>query len=213
MLKDKKQLAILGVVLLAITGAVIYRVRSPKPPAQIPTINVSDVRTAAVSTFASGLTSTADAKPSGMPSPTEFSITPTNATGTISPTPSCYNLHFVRDVTIPDNTAETPAQVFTKTWLVENNGTCDWQAGFKVVLIGGLAMGGSPFTLVQSVRPGGQIQISIKMAAPTDQKGIVQGTWRMSDDTGTNFGEAMWVTIVVGNETGTPSPIGTTATP
>jgi hypothetical protein len=51
------------------------------------------------------------------------------------------------------------------------------------------------------------------MAAPTDQSGIVQGTWRMSDDKGIQFGEAMWVTIVVGNGTGTPPTVKATATP
>lgn len=105
----------------------------------------------------------------------------------------------------------TPAQVFTKTWLVENSGTCAWQSGFRVVLVGGVAMGGSPFTLIQGVNPGGRIQVSIKMAAPTNQIGIVQGTWRMSDENGTLFGDAMWVTIVVGNATGTPPTAEATA--
>ena len=49
----------------------------------------------------------------------------------------------------------TPAEVFTKTWLVENSGTCPWKPGFQVVLIGGLAMGGSPFRVAQTVGPGG----------------------------------------------------------
>jgi hypothetical protein len=51
------------------------------------------------------------------------------------------------------------------------------------------------------------------MAAPTNQTGIVQGTWRMSDDNGGLFGDALTVVIVVGSGTGAPPTIPATATP
>jgi next-to-BRCA1 protein 1 len=125
-------------------------------------------------------------------------------------------LRFIRDVTIPDNTEMTPAQVFTKTWLVENSGTCPWKPGFQVILIGGLALGGSPFKVSQTVGPGGSIQVSIKMVAPTNASGVVQGTWKMADETGAAFGDYLSAVIVVQAPTlrAAPSPtVASTPTP
>src|SRR5512143_4176374 len=128
--------------------------------------------------------------------------TETASTASISPTPSCYRLKYLQDVSIPDNTIMTPAQVFTKTWQVQNTGLCAWRTGFKLVLIGGDAMGGSPYVLPATANPGAKVELSVKMVAPTNQTGIVQGTWRMSDENGNLFGDALTVVIVVGGGTG-----------
>jgi hypothetical protein len=213
MLRNKTQLAILVVLILALAMVVMLSIRSSNQPAQAPTFTISDIQTGAVATFAFNLTGTAQLQPT--PSQTNTALNTATSVGTqdLSGTPGCYGLHYVMDVNIPDNTVMTPAQVFTKTWLVENSGTCDWQPGFKVVLIGGLAMGGSPYTLAQSVKPGGRIQVSIKMATPTNQTGIVQGTWKMSDAAQKEFGDYMSVVIVVGNATGTPPTSTATSAP
>ena len=215
MLRDRTRLAILAVLLLALIVPVALSVRGREKPAATPTIDLGAVRTQAVGTFAGGLTSTARALPSSTATNTPPAETPTAATGTdaLSATPSCYRMQYVRDVTIPDNTPMTPAQVFTKTWQVQNSGTCAWRAGFKLVLIGGDAMGGSPFIVQSTVNPGARIEASIKMVAPPNQTGIVQGTWRMSDDIGTLFGDAVTVVIVVGNGTAPAPTSPVTATP
>ncbi len=221
---DKRlNLALIGLAVLAV-GVIIGLSIPPAPvpqPIPLPTQNLDAVRTEAVGTFAADMTATASVMPSPTvaetetPAETPVDVTASTGTEGPSPTPACLGLRYVRDVTIPDNTPMTPAQVFTKSWLVENSGTCPWEPGFQVVLIGGLAMGGSPFQLTQQVGPGGRIQISIKMVAPTDQTGIVQGTWKMADATGTTFGDFMSVVIVVGKGTpATPAPIPSiTATP
>ncbi len=205
--------ALILIVVLSLRPAV----QATLPPTPAATQDLDPVRTEAVETFAAGLTATSAAAPTMTPTDTQAatetgatveatstSLTP--ATAGPSPTAECLGLHFVRDVSIPDNTVMTPASVFTKSWLVENSGTCPWQAGFQVVLIGGIAMGGSPFQLAQDVGPGGRIQVSIKMVAPTNQTGIVQGTWKMADSTGKTFGDYMSVVIVVGTGTGQPLP-------
>jgi Ig-like domain-containing protein len=206
-------------LVVALILTVVHSVRGRERPPATPTIDLGAVRTEAVGTFASNLTSTAQALPTSTATNTPPAVTPTAATGTgaLSPTPSCYRMQFVRDVTIPDNTPMTPAQVFTKTWQVQNSGTCPWRVGFKLVLIGGDAMGGSPFIVQSTVNPGARIEASIKMVAPPNQTGIVQGTWRMSDDIGTLFGDALTVVIVVGNGTAPASATapasGVTPTP
>ncbi len=214
MLNNKTRLAIVAVLLLALVMIFLLNLRGRPQAAPIPTVNLNRVKTEAVATFVSELTATAQALPTSTTTSTPPPTSTQAGTDAVSPTPSCYRLLFVKDVTIPDNTPMTPAQVFTKTWLVENSGICAWRPGFKLVLIGGVAMGGSPFTLVQTTNPGDRIEISIKMVAPTDQTGITQGTWRMSDENGTFFGEALTVVIDLGGtSTGTPSTPEATATP
>jgi hypothetical protein len=197
--EDKSRLAILVVATIALLLVISLLVQDAGSRQTAPTKDLGAVRTEAVVEFARGLTGTAEAHPS--------------ATATGSTTPVCLGLHFVKDVTIPDNTDMKPAQVFTKTWQVQNSGTCAWKPGFQVVLTGGVAMGGSPFKVAQTVGPGGTIQVSIKMAAPTDVKGVSQGTWKMADNNGQPFGDYFSVVIVVGSGTPSPTAPRSTSTP
>lgn len=214
MLQNKTSLAIIAVSMLAVLITVLFSVRAVKQNIQLPTVSVNQIASEAVATFASGLTSTTEAMPTYTSTSTPLSTSTLVGTDLNSPTPSCYRLKYVRDVTIPDNTSMTPAQVFTKTWLVENSGLCAWRTGFKLILIGGDAMGGSPFNLAQTANPGDRIEISVKMAAPTNQTGSAQGTWRMTDDNGILFGDALTVVINLGGtNTGTPQSTIATTTP
>ncbi len=214
MWQQNSRIVLIGVVVLALMLTIIFGVLASRqsPPPSPTAVDIAQVQTQAVRAFASGLTGTAAAIPTGTPTgtlepPTETpvaQIVGTESTSSVSPTPSCYKLKYVKDVTIPDYTVMTPAQVFTKTWQVQNTGTCAWQPGFQVVLVGGVAMGGSPFKLAASVNPGSLMDISIKMAAPTNQTGLVQGTWRMVDANGNQFGNVMTVNIVIPGGTGAP---------
>jgi len=213
MLQNKTRLAIVAVLLLAVLITVLFSIRAVRQTTPIPTISVSLVQTEAVATFAAGLTSTAAAMPTssatGTPLPTSTFI----ETEAISPTPSCYRMKFITDITIQDNTPLSPADVFTKTWRVENNGLCAWRPGFKLVLVGGDAMGGSPLILSQAINPGERTEISVKMAAPTDQTGAITGAWRMTDDNSTFFGDTLTVVITIGGSGTSTSPtlVATTA--
>jgi Ig-like domain from next to BRCA1 gene len=192
--------------------------------AATPTISVADVQTMAVSTFASGLTQTAEAMPTNTPTITSTAAntvvatfaslnangTPETAVG--DPTASCYGLVFKSDVTIPDDTNMTPGQQFTKTWLVQNTGSCAWQPGFKWSLVAGNPMGGSTVTLTQAVSPGAQYQVSVPMVAP-NTAGESTGTWKMADTNGTFFGEAPWVKVKVTNAVTTVTASTPSVTP
>jgi hypothetical protein len=216
MAQDRTRLAVMAGLLLTLVLALIFSWNSQHDSLPAPTIDVGDIQTRAVMSFAQGLTGTAMALPTSTGTNTlepTSSAASTQSTDSVSPTPSCYRLKFDRDVSIPDNTPMTPAQVFTKTWQVENTGICAWRQGFKLVLIGGLAMGGSPFIVASTVNPGARLEISIKMAAPTDQTGIVEGTWRMSDENGILFGDALTVVIVVSGTTEPAPTAGATTTP
>ncbi|HEY2982333.1 MAG TPA: NBR1-Ig-like domain-containing protein [Anaerolineales bacterium] len=186
-----------------------------------PTISVEQIQTQAVQTFASGLTATALANPTAtstpMPTATRFATlalgTPFGSTAPPAGAAitSCNKLVYVRDVSIPDNTPMTPGQIFTKTWEVQNNGSCPWAPGFKFALVGGDAMGGQTVVISQAVATGSATQLSVPMTAPTDKTGVISATWRMSDAAGLYFGDALTVVIVIGGATGT-TPAAATAT-
>lgn len=216
----------LGAILIASCGG-------GNVPEATPSMSVEQIQTYAVATFSSALTLTAIAAPSNTPIPTLTPITPlaplaTTAAGTplvpgataAAPvggvaTTSCYGLTFVSDVSIPDNTQMDPGETFTKTWKVQNSGSCAWDAGFKFQSTGGNAMGASPFTLPTSVAPGATSDISVAMTAPSTP-GTVRGNWRMSNASGQFFGDEVFVQILVGGAaaaTNTSGAAAATATP
>ena len=204
-------IAVLVFVVAAFSIAIIALPGDRAPT--VPTIDSAGIQTRAVGTFIAELTETALAFPTRTPTRAPIRTATSTEGSAGSETPTCLGLHFIRDVSIPDNTEMTPAEVFTKTWLVENSGACPWKPGFQVVLIGGLAMGASPFEVARTVGPGGSIQVSMKMVAPTNQTGVVQGTWKMADASGVQFGDFLSVVIVVDAPARTTTPSQPTATP
>ena len=94
-------------VLITILFSCGTNAEDPADPA-----DVNIVRTEAVATFASSLTETLVAVPSTSPTLTvEPTFTPEEGTATLESTPTanpCYNLFYIEDVTIPDNTQMKP---------------------------------------------------------------------------------------------------------
>ena len=192
-----------------------------------PTVDANLVQTQAIGTFSAALTQTALAAPTQTPASTSTAL-PTFAPATtsaaitlpavtqqsaaISPTASCYQLRYVNDVSIPDNTQMAPGQSFTKTWRVRNAGSCAWEAGFKFAFVGGEQMSGAIYTLPSSVAVNAEIDISVAMIAPA-KTGTLRGNWRMQTAAGQFFGDEVFVQIVVGGATLTPTKGAPTATP
>jgi hypothetical protein len=191
------------------------------------TFTADEIQTIAIETFSAVLTQTALAAPTETPFPTltasaTFEPFATSGGGVIplvSATTSgggntCYRMTFANDVSIPDNTAMTPGQNFTKTWKVLNSGTCAWDAGFKFAFTGGEQMSGVTYTFASPVAPNGITEISVAMIAPT-KTGTLRGNWRMQTAGGQFFGDEVYVQIVVGGSatTGTATTSsGPTAT-
>ena len=208
--------------------SVLFLTSCGATPAELtPTLSPDEIRTQAVGTFSAALTQTELVSPSDTPVPT---VTPAptfpplaTSTGgtpfvsgpTVAPTTGCYGLAFVSDVTIPDNTAVTVGQTFTKTWKVRNAGSC---AGFKFSFVSGDAMGSTTQTLAAPVAAGAEFNISVPMTAP-NKSGAVQGYWRMSTAAGQFFGDQVYVLVNIGgtgaSATSTTSlgPTSTTAPP
>ena len=64
------------------------------------------------------------------------------------------------DVTIPDDTKLAPGQTFTKTWRLQNSGTCTWTTAYSMALFSGEAMGApASVPMPKSVAPGETVDI------------------------------------------------------
>ncbi|PWB77852.1 MAG: hypothetical protein C3F07_00635 [Anaerolineales bacterium] len=131
------------------------------------------------------------------------SITPTGTIYTPTTNPStlangCNNLLLLRDETIPAGTEMKPGEKFTKTWKVANNGTCDWLLQYRIVFVGGEAMGGEDpgGRLGKVIEPGKWTQISIVLTAPS-KGGSYTGYWRLATGSGDAFGSTLGTSIVV----------------
>lgn len=175
-------------------------------------IDVDAIRTEAVKTHIASLTEVLVVLPS--PSPTltaEPSATPTlDVTATLE-TPAvanpCYKLLYLEDRSIPDGTNLKANEVFTKTWYVQNNGGCAWAPGFTFVNVGGDPMEGEPIVLTEPIPAGAKREISIELVVPSGQNGLIQSSWRMTDENGLFFGDTLSVNITVG-DAATPTATG-----
>ncbi|MGV8050653.1 MAG: NBR1-Ig-like domain-containing protein [Anaerolineaceae bacterium] len=140
------------------------------------------------------------------PTPT---IHPTNTpTATLVPTQSTCTMSatLLQDVTIPAGTIMRAGESFTKTWKIENSGTCRWE-DYRLVFISGSLLGGTSPTSVPLVEAGAAIELSLNLLAPK-VGGTFSGIWRVQSANGTLFGPELTYQIRI------PYPTSTaTATP
>jgi hypothetical protein len=113
---------------------------------------------------------------------------------------TCHNSVFVSDVTIPDDTVIKPGVNFTKTWRIQNSGTCAWDDGFQLVFVSGeRALDPTNFQIDESsefVDSGETTDMSVELTAPLAE-GTYTANYRMQTDTGVFFGETIYVRIKV----------------
>ncbi len=130
---------------------------------------------------------------------------------------ACDSFNFVADVTVPDKTAMTPGQAFTKIWRIVNNGTCTWNQSYSFVFVSGDQMSAPAMVQVPTiVAPGGTVDIAVDMRAP-NINGEITSNWMMRNASGAVFGtnassNPIWAKIVVSGASGGNVP-GATAVP
>lgn len=150
------------------------------------------VFTAAAQTAAVQLTQVAENRPqtqTPVPTATKPALPSTLlAEGTITPTEdNCDKAKFVTDVTVPDGTAFSPNEAFTKTWRLRNIGTCTWTSDYALVFVNGEKMGGaSPQLLMGSVSPGDTVDISMNLTAPASDGDYVSN-WQIRNSSNVLF--------------------------
>lgn len=149
--------------------------------------SISEAYTAAVLTLtaqASPATTTATIFPTATctptlwASPTAIPGTPTeqNASYSYSTANGCYNAAYVSDVSIPDGTVLAPGESYTKTWKLQNTGSCAWDEDFVLAFETGIEMDGEDTTIDESVAAGVTDSISVTLLAP-ETEGSYTGYW------------------------------------
>jgi hypothetical protein len=96
------------------------------------------------------------------------------------------------DVTVPDNTKMSPNQIFSKTWRIQNVGTCSWNSSYLVIFEHGDGMGvNSGYTQQLTpgiVNPGQWVDLTVNNLKAPSGNGTYTGYWRLRDPSGVIVG-------------------------
>ncbi|MFO7943636.1 MAG: NBR1-Ig-like domain-containing protein [Anaerolineales bacterium] len=153
------------------------------------------------------ITPTVTLTPATTTTPTQnivFTLTPTTTGGENSS--DCNRASFVEDVTIPDGTEMNPGESFTKTWRLENTGSCPWTTDYSVQFLNGIEMGGETVPIDAPVEPGETVDLSINFTAPMEPE-IYASEWAIVNENGVAFEKSFYVQIeVTGNAAATQTP-------
>jgi hypothetical protein len=115
-------------------------------------------------------------------------------TATLNPTDCINNLTFVTDLTIPDGTSIAYGATIDKQWLVQNSGTCNWNADYRLRHVGGAVLGAPEELALYPARSGTQATLQITFTAPfTD--GDYESAWQAFDPYGIAFGDLIYMRI------------------
>ena len=152
------------------------------------------------------VTSTLPPTRQGLTLPTDIPPTasPTLNPEDPTPTPSCRdNAVFVEDVTIPDNTRVEAGEKFTKTWKLQNTGSCTWE-GYTIAFVSGDNMDAPESIPVPETEVSDTVEVSVDLVAPPED-GAYTGNFELLNAEGESIPlgtePTFWVKIVVGDET------------
>ena len=135
--------------------------------------------------------------------PVPSTSTPVRPTNTAIPTAVAYCdwVAFIKDVTVPDGMQLSAGEVFTKTWRLQNRGTCTWTPDYMLVYTSGDQMGSTTAVrLPGNVAPGQTVDVSVALTAPASA-GYHISYWMLRNPSGALFGtgnranEAFYVEI------------------
>lgn len=111
--------------------------------------------------------------------------------------PACTsNLLYIEDLTVPDGTVVAPGEQLDKRWRVENNGSCNWDVQYSLVLIGGPQLGAPDKQALYPARSGTQAMVQMIFTAP-EEPGAYRSAWQAQDLEGNLFGDPIYIDIIV----------------
>jgi len=138
-----------------------------------------------------------------------FIITPTQAivqvqntplptivisTATVNAADCINNLTYISDLTVPDGNSVAYGASIDKQWLVQNSGTCSWNAEYRLRHVGGAVLGAPEELALYPARSGTQATLQITFTAPfTD--GDYESAWQAFDPSGIAFGDLVYIRI------------------
>ena len=139
-----------------------------------------------------------------LPTPLPPTASPTSDPLTPPPTPACHDSAvFVEDITYPDNSSLKAGEKFTKTWKLQNTGTCKW-TGYTVAFVSGDKMAAPDSVPMPETEANSPVEVSIDLVAPSDN-GAYTGNFELRDPEGKSIPlgtePTFWVKITVGEDT------------
>jgi hypothetical protein len=130
------------------------------------------------------------------PVPALYTPVPTStATVTATAGPCTNSLKFIQDVTIPDETSISFGAAIDKQWLVDNNGTCNWDSTYRLKWIGGDPLGAVQEQALYPAHAGTQATLHIIFTAPIVE-GTFESAWQAYGPDGNAFGDPIYMKIV-----------------
>jgi hypothetical protein len=106
------------------------------------------------------------------------------------------NLSFMDDITVEDGTSFLPGASIDKQWLIQNSGTCNWDATYRLKWVGGDPMGAAQEQALYPARAGTQTTLRLTFTAPAES-GPYESAWQAVDPNGNFFGDLIFIKIVV----------------
>lgn len=130
------------------------------------------------------------------PAPTDTPVPPIGLPQPTATAPCTDDATFVSDVSVPDGTQFKPGDPIDKIWTVQNTGTCDWGADYRLVHVRGEAMGAPTEMGLYPAVSGAEATIRVQMTAPAEP-GEHVGRWQARSPDGDLFGSVVFIKIVV----------------
>ncbi|MFZ1041220.1 MAG: NBR1-Ig-like domain-containing protein [Anaerolineales bacterium] len=132
-------------------------------------------------------TAATSAPSASTPTFTPIPLSTSTSVPVVTATTSCDRALFITDVSYPDNTTVPAGSAFTKTWRLQNTGSCSWTPSYDVVFISDNMMNGPTVqALSGNVNPGQTIDISVNLTAPSSN-GTYTGYWGLRNPSGVIF--------------------------
>ncbi len=133
--------------------------------------------------------------------PPTATLTPDPLTPASTSSASCRDgARFIEDVTYPDNTRVAGGEKFTKTWKLQNTGTCTW-TGYTVAFVSGERMGAPNSVPMPETESRATMDVSVELTAPTAD-GSYTGNYELRNAEGEavpiGIEKIFWVRIIVG---------------
>jgi hypothetical protein len=124
-------------------------------------------------------------------------ITPVSSLVYSAPRSDCSNtLAFLKDLTVADGSIFSPGEKIDKRWLIENQGTCNWDARYSLRFVGGQPMDAPTEQSLFPALAGSQVMVRIIFTAPSEP-GKYRSAWQAYTPDSKSFGDPFFVDIEV----------------
>jgi hypothetical protein len=124
-------------------------------------------------------------------------ITPVSSLVYSAPKSGCTNtLAYLKDLTVADGSIFSPGEKIDKRWLIENQGTCNWDARYSLRFAGGQPMDAPTEQSLVPALAGSQVMIRIIFTAPKEP-GKYRSAWQAYTPDSKSFGDPFFIDIEV----------------